>query len=160
MQSSYLKLASKSLKDKQQTMTKESVKKELGILFKETDLGLQDLNFLEAQRYAHLALFDSTDLPSNLKQIFDLQPQSVENIRDPTNREFWTLVRCLEHYLATDYSKSQLPLHGSIPDMESSTKNYNELKKIYLEKAEMDQKVFSELMRGLDPQISEKTIKS
>lgn len=152
--------ALKSLRDKQQTITRESVKKELGMVFKETDLGLQDLNFLEAQRYAHLALFDSTDLPSNLKQIFDLQPQSVENIRDPTNREFWTLVRCLEHYLATDYSKSQLPLHGSIPDMESSTKNYNELKKIYLEKAEMDQKVFSELMRGLDPQISEKTIKS
>jgi len=45
-------------------------------------------------------------------------------------------------------------VNGEVPDMESSTKYYNEIKRVYASKAANDRKLFSDILHSLNVKVS------
>jgi len=74
---------------------------------------------------------NSKQLPLRLKDLFE-HPNTNLTVNSSF---FWVLVKCLKSFYE-DFET--LPLHESLPDMESSTQNFTKLKKIYQEKANND----------------------
>ncbi|AGO13862.1 AaceriAGL005Wp [[Ashbya] aceris (nom. inval.)] len=97
----------------------------------------EDLNFIEAVKYAHLALIPPDAVPSRVSEAWAMIPRDVEQVCDPLNKQFWVLMRALQQYF-TVYRC--MPLSGELPDMESSTERYYELKECYEQKAKADRK--------------------
>ncbi|AMD22335.1 HGL005Wp [Eremothecium sinecaudum] len=93
------------------------------------------LNFVEAEKHIHLALRDSRAISENILRLINIIPKNLKKVEDPFNRSFWILIEALRKFLS--YHK-QLPLAGNIPDMESSTVKYSELKALYQKKARED----------------------
>ncbi|AAS54485.1 AGL005Wp [Eremothecium gossypii ATCC 10895] len=98
---------------------------------------IEDMNFLEAVKYAHLALAPTEPVLPRVAEAWAAMPPDLEQVGDPFNRQFWVLVRALKQYF-TAYGS--LPLSGELPDMESSTVRYYELKDCYEQKARADRK--------------------
>ncbi|AET41157.1 Ula1p Ecym_7323 [Eremothecium cymbalariae DBVPG len=96
---------------------------------------IQDLNFLEAERYYHLTVVDSHAIPEALSNIINSIPDDYNNLFDKFNRNFWVLIGALKRYLNM---YKELPLPGLIPDMESNTERYIQLKKCYKDKSKQD----------------------
>lgn len=102
-------------------------------------------NFVEAEKYAYSLINDSSDIPENLVNALKLLPCNLSSIKNPMNRQFWILMKALVEFIKNN---SSLPLSGVIPDMESSTYNYNYIKRIYLEKGRQDMYKFKKLLTG------------
>ncbi|EJT42584.1 ULA1-like protein [Saccharomyces kudriavzevii IFO 1802] len=96
-------------------------------------------NYAEARRYAYLACSrddcyqELDDLLRNLEISDD-----EHDWHDICNYEIVTLVLALKRMAQESEESTFQPLAGALPDMESTTVNYTELKSIYEVKAEFD----------------------
>lgn len=101
-----------------------------------------EINLDEAYNKAYLTMKDSAELTPTLRDI--LNDEKTIHL-DNSSTLFWILCNALKSFYDT---YNILPLSGVLPDMESNTTEYVNLKKLYNEKFEND-KLF----------IKEKTIK-
>ncbi|SCU98069.1 LAMI_0F12860g1_1 [Lachancea mirantina] len=93
------------------------------------------VNFAQAKKFAYLGALNSLSIPENIEKCLSF---ANVPIKLPVNREIQALVRILHKYLKSEHALNQLPVEGSIPDMDSSTENYNRLKSVYQRKAAED----------------------
>ncbi|SCV99993.1 LAFE_0B07052g1_1 [Lachancea fermentati] len=132
-----------SVKKRGDPVSRDAIKEEIRGMRALVHEGTTGANLYEAERFAHLATAQSEKVPDNLVRCFELLDQAPENGFDQTVQ---ILLKSLKIYLGSDYSDKQLPLSGSIPDMISSTENYNNLKDLYQKKAKEDVKYFSSIV--------------
>jgi amyloid beta precursor protein binding protein 1 len=100
-----------------------------------------ELNFQEAHSEAYLA-YTPRELPLEVQELISAAQQ------DPSDKSKWmVLLRALGEFMKT---KQDPPLHGSIPDMTSSTSWYVELQKIYQTKAKFDVAYLKQLVLSQD----------
>ncbi|KRX06740.1 Molybdenum cofactor biosynthesis, MoeB [Pseudocohnilembus persalinus] len=109
-------------------------------------------NFQQAESFSYQAYIQPGDLPTSvnggLKTIF--QHEKFQNGQE----SFWFLARALKQF----YEKyGTLPVSSNLPDMESKTDLYQQLKKIFQQKFEEDLKLFKEILGSTD--ISDDEIK-
>lgn len=91
-----------------------------------------ELNLIEASTKAALIRYNSSAISSDLQKLFN--NDKCKNLNSHSTI-FWILVNALKQF----YNEfSLLPLNGDLPDMESTTEYYMELKNIYSVKAAAD----------------------
>ncbi|CCD24288.1 Ula1p NDAI_0C06290 [Naumovozyma dairenensis CBS 421] len=90
---------------------------------------VNDLNFIEAKRFSYLALPNPT-LQKKLESVIDYAKQSYNLCTDEYNRNVSILLQTLEIYLKEN-ANNHYPLPARIPDMESSTEEFNKIKMVY-----------------------------
>lgn len=96
--------------------------------------GIYDLNYTEAKRFAHLA-FSKHKYDSFINKLHDellsIPIEGKDNddtyrpLMDQYNNDINKLLHMLKNFCQDDANR--LPLQGQLPDMESSTDNYNKL---------------------------------
>lgn len=89
----------------------------------------QDLNFVEAERYAFLLTVDSTSIPDNLAEIFRLLDEKPHS---RLNSWFYDVSHAVKCFIEENRC---VPVSGAMADMESSTALFNRQKIIYESKA-------------------------
>lgn len=114
--------------------TTSIIRENIKLLYKTND----EVNLDEAYNKAYLINKDSTELSSNLKSIFN-NPH-CQNLKKSSSL-FWILTNALKTFYETF---NVLPLTGILPDMESDTSEYMNIKKLYKEKFEFDKTFIQE----------------
>ncbi|CCK72663.1 Ula1p KNAG_0L00400 [Huiozyma naganishii CBS 8797] len=118
-----------------------------------------DLNYAEAVRFAHLA-FTKNRQDGLLNRLTRdvcplLEQENKLGFQDTMNQYIATLLSTLKRY--ADMHNGHFPLDATLPDMESTTHNYNALKRVYEAKAAKDLADFKKLIPG-DIEIPEHVI--
>lgn len=105
---------------------------------------LDDLNILEAKRFAHVVT-QGTKETKRFENFLESLQSVIHQDKwfDPLNYELAYLLRCLRHYF---YHYMCVPLSGDLPDMESSSELYGRLKSLYEAKYNDDILRFNEIM--------------
>lgn len=109
------------------------------------DMLKKDKKFVVAENFdeaiaAYTESFKTTkDLPDNLKEIYTDFATEIETFTEP----FWVLVHALK--LFHDQYQT-LPVSGTLPDMVSTTAFYNQLQKVYQDKALKDRQLMKEIV--------------
>ncbi|QLL31736.1 hypothetical protein HG536_0B06020 [Torulaspora globosa] len=105
---------------------------------------LDDLNIIEAKRFAHLAIRSFDHCGRMVKFLLNVGPELSRNQWfDPLNHETAYFLKCLRQYY---YRYESLPISGYLPDMESSTELYGRLKCLYRNKHSEDIRCFNDIM--------------
>ncbi|CCC72039.1 hypothetical protein NCAS_0J00600 [Naumovozyma castellii] len=105
--------------------------------------GLNDPNYIEAYRFAHLA-FTNEKILIRLNEMIQYG-FSMDHLDDPYNRKVIALLKALGEYINRE-DFPIYPIMGTIPDMSSSTKNYIELKQIYQNEGQKNTKSLQKLL--------------
>ena len=121
-------------------LTTKQIRQEIDKLFLTRD----ESNLLEAYNKAYLLMKNSSELSENIKELFN----NIPNELTFDTSLFWILVSSLKKF----YDKyNQLPLSGVLPDMESDSEKYKELKEIYRRKFISDKEfIYFESMQLLN----------
>ncbi|SCU78700.1 LADA_0A07008g1_1 [Lachancea dasiensis] len=133
----------KELIDEKLEVSREALKSKLTALQNRCASAQQATNLVEAQRHSHLLLQNSQVLPENVLHCLQLKDEPCQVNFNKTTK---VLIQALATYLKIPYSDEQLPLSGTIPDMESSSEQYNHLRQAYAAAAEEDAAVFRQLV--------------
>lgn len=92
--------------------------------------GIYDLNFNEAKRFAHLAFNKQKNVTFIQKLHNELLTWDKDlHFTDPYNNDINQFLHLFRSFCKDD--PTNLPLHGQLPDMESSTSTYNKIVKEY-----------------------------
>lgn len=109
-----------------------------------------DLNFMEAKRFAHLGIRTIDDdletineLLSKCNVILETDCTAGVQWHDPFNYQMVVLLRTLKKYMSIFHN---IPLSSNIPDMESSAYYYSTLKAIYERKILHDLSNFKKIL--------------
>ena len=111
----------------------------------------KEINFQEAYENAYLG-YAEPQLPSEVSSLLEHVVQSWDS-SIPLHSSFDVLLLALHRFMIR--SSNQPPIHGSIPDMTSSTERYIELQQIYKVKAEEDRTLFQSLVQEILYQVSQ-----
>ncbi|KAG0668209.1 hypothetical protein C6P45_004910 [Maudiozyma exigua] len=126
------------LKSMNETISNKMIKDTLQDWYiKEINLkGQYDLNFDEARRYSHLAITNINFLLklNELNEYCQNKSLKEHKWNDPYNEFATTLLQALSIYLQENNGNNVL-VDENLPDMESSTKHFRTLQKIYQERA-------------------------
>ncbi|KAG0678854.1 hypothetical protein C6P40_000235 [Pichia californica] len=114
--------------------TTSQIRKCIKSLYKTGD----ESNLDEAYNKAYLIMKNSTNLSNNIKYIFN--NVKCLNITKSSSL-FWILTNALKSFYDIFHI---LPITGILPDMESDTKEYINLKNLYTEKFNIDKKYIKE----------------
>lgn len=106
---------------------------------------LDDPNIVEARRFAHLALKSGITRHRNIQDLLEGSRDSLNRREwfDPLNGEISYFLKCLEVFVSRYKS---LPVSGDLPDMESSSELYSNLKRLYEAKFGEDVQSFDTIM--------------
>lgn len=113
----------------------------------------KEVNFSEALKNAYF-VHQSTDLPFNVQDIFEMAKIDDNNEKDP----FWVCCSALKKFYEVN---KRLPVSGTIPDMTAHTDSYLAMQKVYVDKAAEDLKQCQQILedvcqeRGLDASSAE-----
>ncbi|SCU81116.1 LANO_0B02058g1_1 [Lachancea nothofagi CBS 11611] len=131
-------------------LNREVLRHHISLMQDELSKNGQSPNLSEAYRFAYLALQNSQHIPENVRECLLLKDKPCTL---PYNQNFQNLLRALCKYMSLPHSDGQLPVSGAIPDMESSSKIYNALRRTYMEVAATDASIFGSLILPIAPQF-------
>lgn len=108
-----------------------------------------DLNFVEAKRFAHLGIRTIDDDLETINELLSKCHTILETAvqwHDLFNYQMVVLLRTLKRYMSIFHN---IPLSSNIPDMESSASYYSTLKAIYEKKKQHDLSNFKKILAEL-----------
>lgn len=99
-------------------------------------------NYLEASKAINSCLSNTSELPKNVKQIFDNSKATTTSCYINSNNNnsmstFWIIIKAIKEFVLNK-NDGKLPVSGTIPDMISSSEEYIRLQGIYRKKAKED----------------------
>ncbi|CCE62721.1 hypothetical protein TPHA_0D00780 [Tetrapisispora phaffii CBS 4417] len=112
-----------------------------------------DMNYLEAKRFAHLALRNKTFETHFIEQMNLIEEINPIDLFDPINQYGLTIQKLFYSYCISPESEHDMPLSGTLPDMESDNRLYNDIKTIYDKRSKRDSENFNNYVKNITHEI-------
>ncbi|KAL3233623.1 hypothetical protein RNJ44_03663 [Nakaseomyces bracarensis] len=115
-------------------------------LSKINENAIYDLNFEQAKRFAYICNAHDKFIPDVIEPLLENVERNQNMTHEPEEEKYFVLLVALRKFLS-DYQS--IPFSGELPDLESSTENFNKLKMIYNNKFNVDHNIFRKYLSTL-----------